>query len=111
MFKTKRIKNLEKENENLKRQINHMTYEWNKEKTLINKEDFILQKVEMTIGGLDIKQLGGVHRPLCNLTEEEASLVANKCKEILLEKGISTNVSYNWRDSDKVFVINVEPIN
>lgn len=97
--------------ENLEYQIKNMTWEWDKEKELYDDKmtkKFYDQKVDFVIGGLDIKELKEVHRPIYGLTKIDAFRIADIVKHRLEEQGILSLTSYHWRDREKCFVIDVQ---
>ena len=97
--------------ENLEYQIKNMTYEWNKEKELYDdkmQKKVYGQKVDFVIGGLDIKELKEVHRPMYGLTKIDAFRIADMVKHQLEEQGILSSTSWHWREREKCFVIDVQ---
>lgn len=98
---------------NLEFQIKNMTYEWNKEKELYDDDmqnKVYEQKVDFVIGGLNIRELKEVHRPMYGLTKLDAYRIADMVKHRLEEDGILSMVSYHWRDRERCFVIDVQVI-
>lgn len=109
-FITKKYK---KEIQNLKWKIENMAWEWAKEKKLYDDEmivRFYEQKVDWIIGGLDMRELKEVHRPIEQLCEIDASIIADMARHRLEEQGINSETSYHWRESDRCYVIDVKVI-
>lgn len=97
----------------LKWKIENMSYEWAKEKELYDDAmiaRFYEQKVDWTIGGLDMRKLKSVHRPICGLDIADAMTIADMVKHRLEEQGINSEASYHWRESDECYVIDVKVI-
>lgn len=97
----------------LKREIEEMSWEWKKEKTLYDDEMIAKvyeQKVDWTIGGLDMRKLKEVHRPIQQLDKIDAYRIADMVKHRLDEQGIISETSYHWRESDRCYVIDVKVI-
>lgn len=98
---------------NLENQISNMTWEWNKEKELYDNEMIARvyeQKVDWTIGGLDMKKLKEVHRPIQGLDKIAAFNIADMVKHRLEKQGINSETSYHWRESDRCYVIDVKVV-
>lgn len=96
--------------EKLERQIEHMTWEWDKEKALYDenmRQKFYDQKVDWTIGGLDLSKHRNIHRPMCGLSEDDARIIAEKTKEKMIEQGYKGHTSFHWRESEQCYVIDV----
>jgi hypothetical protein len=109
-FITKKYKRKIQELEYL---IGDMTWEWNKEKELYDDEMIARvyeQKVDWTIGGLDMRKLKEVHRPIQQLDKIDAHRIADMVKHRLEEQGIICETSYHWRESDRCYVIDVKVI-
>lgn len=79
-----------------KNNIEHMQYEWEKERELYTPEmweRFYKQKVDMVIGGINLKENKTIHRPLTNITLEQAQEIARRtrlhaeCRGVLVETG------------------------
>ena len=107
-------KKYEDEIKKLKWQIENMTYEWNKEKELYGKKTkkrFYKQKVDWTIGGIDMRKSREVHRPMYGLTEEDAQIIAQMVKENLAEQDIHSETGFHWRESERCYVIDVKTMN
>jgi hypothetical protein len=96
---------------NLKHQIDNMSWEWAQEKELY--DDGMIarvyeQKVDWTIGGLNMRKHKEVHRPIYGLDKVDASRIADLVKHRLEEQGIYSETSYHWRESDECYVIDVK---
>ena len=106
-FITKKYKD---EIKDLEYQIKNMTWEWDREKEIYDDKmikKFYDQKVDFVIGGLDVKELKEVHRPIYGLTNIDAFRIADIVKHQLEEQGILSSTSYHWREREKCFVIDV----
>lgn len=102
-----------REIENLKYQIKNINWEWHKEKELYDDEMIARvyeQKVDWTIGGLDMRKLKEVHRPICGLDKVDAFRIADMVKHCLEKQGINSETSYHWRENDECYVIDVKVI-
>lgn len=102
-----------KEIQNLKWKIENMAYEWACEKELYDDEmivKFYEQKVDWTIGGLDMRKIKEVHRPLEQLSEFDADVIAEMVKNRLNGQGINSETSYHYRESNGCYVIDVKVI-
>lgn len=98
---------------NLENQIFNMDWEWSKEKELYDDEMIARvynQKVDWTIGGLDMRKLKEVHRPICGIDKFDAFKISDMVKHRLEEQGINSEASYHWRTSDACYVIDVKVI-
>lgn len=94
-------------------QIEDMTWEWNEEKKLydnITMQKYYEQKVDWTIGGMDMRKHKEVHRPMYGLSENDARTVARLVKESLLLQGIQNETSFHWRKSESCYVIDVKTL-
>lgn len=95
----------------LEHQIEHMTWEWNKEKELYDddmRKKAYEQKVDLVIGGMDMREHKEVHRPMYGLTNLDAHKIADMVKHNLEEQGILSQTSFHWREREKCFVIDVQ---
>jgi hypothetical protein len=102
-----------REIQNLKWKIENMSYEWTEEKELYDDEMIARvyeQKVDWTIGGLDMRKLKEIHRPIYQLDKIDAYKIADMVKHRLEEQGILSETSYHWRESDGCYVIDVKVI-
>lgn len=106
-------KKYKREIKELKYRIKNMAWEWQREKELYDDEmiaRFYEQKVDWTIGGLDMRKYKSIHRPICGLDVADAITIADMVKHRLEEQGINSETSYHWRESDECYVIDVEVI-
>lgn len=90
--------------------INHMEYEWSKERELYTPEmwdKFYEQKVDMVIGGIDIAQLKSIHRPLMNIDAVQAREIADRVRNELFMKGYICEVDYSMGEHEDFYRINV----
>lgn len=113
-FITKFItKKYEDKIDKLEFQIKNMSWEWKKEKQIydnVTKQRFYEQKVDWTIGRIDMISAREVHRPMYGLTEDDARVIAQLVKENLILQGIQSETSFHWRERESCYVIDVKVI-
>ena len=96
-----------------KNNIEHMQYEWEKERELYTPEmweRFYEQKVDMVIGGINLKEHKTIHRPLMNITLEQAEEVARRVRLHAECKGYIVETMAYYDESEECHRVYVEYI-
>lgn len=96
-----------------KNNIEHMQYEWEKERELYTPEmweRFYEQKVDMVIGGINLKEHQTIHRPLMNITLEQAQEIARRVRVQAECKGYIVETMAYYDESEECHRVYVEYI-
>lgn len=91
----------------------HMIYEWSKERELFDDEmwsRFYNQKVDMVVKDVDIVKIQTIHRPLMNITENDAIEIANRVGSFLVKQGHICKTGYHFDNDIDCYRIDVEYI-
>lgn len=104
------IKKYKDEINRLKERIEHMNWEWSKEKECYTKETkrkIYEQKVDMVIGGLDVIYLKDIHRPLYGLTSTDARKISEMIRKKLSSDMFDCTSYPTWNAEKDCYIIHV----
>ena len=89
----------------------HFIYEWGKERELYTDEmweRFYKQKVDMVIGGVDLREHKEILRPLMNISEKQANEIAKRVKAEALSNGYMCDTYVKYDESLECFRVCVK---